>query len=219
MCLTAADVTETLDIWSTVTRSGRILAVIDVSLSMNRSAGRRPRIEVVKRAAQRGLSRLGDHWAAGLWAFSTNLNGSGDHVELVATRLLTADQRRALLAALHSLELRGDTGLYDTVLAAYHAALSGWDPDRSNAVVVLTDGRNDDTSGGVTRIEDLRDELRAVADPQRPVTLVLVGIGEANIAELRQIADAVGGGAYVVDDPAGVDDIFPTVVAQRLRDR
>ena len=38
----------------------------------------------------------------------------------------------------------GGTGLYDTALAAYRTALRNYDPHYSNAVVLMTDGRNED---------------------------------------------------------------------------
>lgn len=176
------DVIETLDIWSTVTRPGRILAVIDVSGSMNQpvpgTGTSREQIAIF--AAKTGLNRLDNAWAVGLWVFSTRLN--------------------------------------DTVLAAYKAAQAERDPTdprRATTVVILTDGINDDTSGGLT-IEGLKSELRQIADSNRPVDLFLLGIPDANEHELGQIASAAGGTWHRVDDPADVDDIFLMAIAQRL---
>ena len=57
----------------------------------------------------------------------------------------------------------GDTGLYDTTLAAFRSEKRWYAPDRINIVVLLTDGINDDPTGGIDRAELLR-RLKAEQD-------------------------------------------------------
>ena len=52
----------------------------------------------------------------------------------------------------------------------------GYAPDRDNLIVVLTDGRNDDSTGGLST-DQLIARLKAAADPQRPVRVIVVGMG------------------------------------------
>src|SRR3546814_12873925 len=64
-----------------------------------------------------------------------------------------------------SSDLGGGTGLYDTTLAAFRSAQKDYDPDYFNAVVLLSDGANDDP--GSMRQADLLKALRDEADPER----------------------------------------------------
>src|SRR3546814_13246184 len=69
-----------------------------------------------------------------------------------------------------SSDLGGGTGLYDTTLAAFRSAQKDYDPDYFNAVVLLSDGANDDP--GSMRQADLLKALRDEADPERPVRII-----------------------------------------------
>ena len=70
-------------------------------------------------------------------------------MDLAARPRWPLDQRAApmLGAALDTMpsEVRGDTGLYDTVLAAYREAQRNYNPGRENSVVVVTDGAKEVT--------------------------------------------------------------------------
>jgi hypothetical protein len=128
--------------------------------------------------------------------------GASDHRELVPLGPLDgpdggADRRAALALGVAGLQqiVDGGTGLYDTTLAAVRAVRRGWDPDRVNSVVLLTDGRNDDTDG--IDLTTLLAELRAENDPQRPVPVISLVYGpDADAAALRAISDATGGATY-----------------------
>jgi len=120
----AAVIGQTLNTWSAVTEPGRILAVIDVSGSMKTlvpTAGGKSREQVTIEAAAGGLGLFGDDWSLGLWTFSTNMDGTTPYRQLVGIGSL-ANQRSQVASALASVvPTSGDTGLYDTVLAAYKA--------------------------------------------------------------------------------------------------
>jgi secreted protein with Ig-like and vWFA domain len=104
--------------------------------------------------------------------------------------------------------LGGDTGLYDTALAAYRAVQAGYDPAYVNSVVLITDGENDDSTGGL-ELPELLAELEAAADPQRPVRIVTIGIGpDTDPASLQAIADATGGTSYVATRPSDIETVF-----------
>src|SRR5262249_442525 len=112
-----------LSTWTAVTLPARILAVIDVSGSMAApvpTAGGASREQATIEAARRGLGLFDDSWAVGLWIFSTLLDGSKDYKELVPIGPV-ASQRTKLLNALGGVVPKpsGNTGLYDTILAAY----------------------------------------------------------------------------------------------------
>ncbi len=214
----AAAVDQALSVWSAVTVPGRMLAVIDVSGSMAArvpSAGNATREQVTVSAAKGGLGLFDDAWKIGLWTFSTKLNGSKPYRQLVPIGRL-AGNRSAMTQALGTVKPipNGQTGLYDTVLAAYQAVQKGWDPSRVNSVVIMTDGQNQNP-GGLT-LDQLLGKIKAIKDPNKPVEVIAIGIGnEVDKAELEKITAATGGGAFVTADPAQIGEIFLKAIALR----
>jgi Ca-activated chloride channel family protein len=218
----AAAIERTLSTWDVVTLPARILAVIDVSGSMLTpvpTAGGATREQVTVEAARRGLALFDDTWAVGLWIFSTLLDGANDYRELVPIGPV-ASQRGQLQGALGTIKPKptGDTGLYDTILAAYRTVQAGWDPGRVNSVVILTDGENDDAQG--VSLDQLVVELQRIGDPKRPVQVVAIGIGtNVGQAELTKITKTTGGGVFVATDPAKIGEIFLKAIALRSTPR
>ncbi|GLY24906.1 VWA domain-containing protein [Micromonospora sp. NBRC 101691] len=204
--------------WSIATQSGRMLCVIDVSGSMKQpvpTAGNATREQVTVAAALRGMELVDDSWAVGLWTFSTEMVGRRDYRELVPIGPLS-NQRSQLKTALEAIRPTpdGDTGLYDTVLAAYRTVQDDWEPGRVNSLVLFTDGKNEDADGISQR--ELLAELARIADPDRPVQVVIIGIGgDVSRAELEAITKVTGGGVFVTEDPNKIGEIFLRAVALR----
>ncbi len=203
--------------WSIATQSGRMLCVIDVSGSMKdpvATANGATRQQVTVDAAQRGLSLFDDSWEIGLWEFATNLNGERDYRRLVDIGPLST-QRGKLQQALDGIEpTRGNTGLFDTILAAYKAVQEDWDPGQINSIVLFTDGKNEDANG--VSQQQLIKELERIKDPERPVQVVLIGIGrDVSKAELESVTKITGGGSFVTEDPTKISDIFLKAIALR----
>ncbi len=214
----AAAVQKTLATWHAVTLPARMLAIIDVSGSMLErvaSAGGATRAQVTAEAARRGLGLFDDSWAVGLWTFSTNLVGTVDHQELLPIQPLSV-QRTQMLATLGAIQPKpkGDTGLYDTILAAYQAVQKDWDPGRVNSIVLMTDGDNDDDNG--VSLTQLQDKLKTLVDPKRPIQLIILGIGSSvNSDPLTSVTKITGGGVFVAEDPANIGEIFLKAISLR----
>ncbi|WP_229073056.1 substrate-binding domain-containing protein [Actinoplanes sp. DH11] len=205
--------------WIATTLPGRVLAVFDVSGSMEKpvpTAGNQSRATVTQEAARGGLALFNNKWAVGVWRFSTKLDGSLPYKELVPITPLT-NGRQKLQESIDDLDPvpLGDTGLYDTVLAAYKKVQEKWAPGRSNSVILFTDGENQNPDG--LNEDQLLAELKKVQDPRRPVRLVLIGIGnEVNENELKTISKAVkGSGVFIAEDPARISDIFLEAIGTR----
>jgi hypothetical protein len=222
--LTLAVTQDALRTWSAVTLDARMLAVVDVSGSMDfdaRNGG--TRVELARDSALGGLRLYPDSAQIGLWVFSVLENPPDDWVPLVDVGALGdavggGTRRDALAAAAQSLPDRvdaGGTGLYDTTLTAYRTVQAGYDPARVNSVVLLTDGRNEDDPVGIdlpTLLQTLRDE----SDPARPVPIITIGMGpDADIDTLRQISQTTGGTAYQALDPGDVESVFLDAMMQR----
>ena len=210
--------------WTTLQPPSRLLAVIDVSGSMDEKVGEASRIQITSQAAERGLGLFPDDSAVGLWVFSTDRGPDGeDYVEVLPVRQLTADvdgqtQRELLQKASSSMDedmTTGDTGLHDTILAAYLHMQEDWQEGFVSSIVLLTDGVNDDSTGGLSE-DELIAELEDVADPERPVRLILIGMGpDVDSSALERVAQAAGGVAYTAEDPRDIGQVFVQAIAAR----
>lgn len=204
--------------WSSATQPGRMLCVIDVSGSMGEkvpAAGNKTRAQVTIAAAGQGLDLFDDSWAIGLWIFSTQMVGALDYKELVPIGPLSG-QRGRLKTALGTIQPKktGNTGLYDTTLAAYETVQENWEPGRVNSVVLFTDGKNDDTDG-ISQAK-LVGELKRMKDPERPVQVVIIGIGDGvSRSEMESITNVTGGGYLPSVDPTKIGEVFLQAIALR----
>jgi Ca-activated chloride channel family protein len=213
-----AVIDKALQLWVQIIRPARMLAVMDVSGSMSTpvpTAGGASRQDVAIAAARAGLGLFDDSWFVGLWTFSTGVNGDKDYQQLIPIGPLIS-QRGPLDAALSAIKPHpaGNTGLYDTVLDGYKAVQNGWDADRVNDLIIITDGRNDDPSG--LNLDQLIDSLKHIQDPQQPIQVVFLGIGgDVSEPELQRITNTTGGEVFISADPSKIGDIFLKALALR----
>lgn len=209
--------------WASVNQDTRMLAVLDVSGSMQgRAPGGKTRIELARDAAVTALGMLPDTSQIGLWAFSTQQAPPNDWRELVSLGPLGGQvndgrtRRQALAEGVGSLPsiVRGGTALYDTALAASRAAREGYDPSKANAVVLITDGRDEDPQG--ITLAELLATLRSEAAQTQPVPFIAVGLGpDADMDALGQIATATGGKAYQARQPEDIRSVLLDAISQR----
>lgn len=213
----AAALQEALGTWTITVQSARITTVVDASSSMSEAVPGtgRSRMDVTKASLLQALATFTQEDEIGLWEFSTKLDGDKDYKVLVPTERLgdSADgagtQRERLSAAFGGLEPvpGGATGLYDTTLAAYKAATSSYAEGKFNALVVLTDGVNQDP-GSISR-GALVSELEKLSRPERPVPLIVIAVGpDADRAEAEQLAEATGGSGQQVNNPAQIHTVI-----------
>ncbi len=203
--------------WSAATQSGRMLCVIDVSGSMRSkvaTANGATRLQVTVAAANQGLQLFDDSWSIGLWTFSTNLDGPRDYREIVPIKPLSSN-RNALRQGLASVKVsNGDTGLYDTMLAAYKKVQEDWEPGKVNSIVLFTDGKNEDANG--ISQKELLAQLKKLRDPEQPIQVIIIGIGnDVSKAELEPITAITGGRPFITVDPTKIGEIFLQAIALR----
>jgi hypothetical protein len=202
------DLVQVLSRWTGVHLSARILGVIDVSGSMNERVGGQTRLSLLMQTAQEGLGLLMDTTDVGVWVFSTRMAGDRDYQVLVPPGPLS-QQRARIFNALGAVRAKpnGDTGLYDTTLAAYQEARRNWVPGRINLILVATDGRNDDAQS-ITRAQLLA-ELGKLVDPRRPLPILFFAMGPGvDLGELNEIARVVDGRVYNAAQPSDIRPIF-----------
>lgn len=205
-------------LWQITVQSARITTVVDVSGSMATAvpgAGGRTRLDVTRASLEQALGQFTDRDEIGLWRFSTLLDGSRDYQQLVDTGQLGekaaggGTRRDRLDAAFRALRPvpDGSTGLYDTSLAVYRQATASYVAGKFNAVVILTDGANEDP--GSISLDALTSELKTLGDPRRPVPLIAIAVGpDADEAACDRITRATGGAAYRVSDPAQIQAVL-----------
>ncbi len=184
-------------------RPGRILAVsplgetggkVDVVLAVDVSGSMRGEpLQAAVGAANRFVRGLPEGVRVGIIAFA-------ETAEVVQP--LTSD-REALLQALGSLEVGGETALYDAVTAAA-GMFSG---DAQPNIIVLSDGGN--TVGAGT----LASAVRAAREAGAAVFSVGLRSPETDVQALRTIATRTGG-RYAPSDAADLGGIFEGLAAE-----
>ena len=200
------------DSWEKLRKRARVLLVLDVSGSMGDPVGSAgtTKLELAKAAAGKAVAQLAPDDLLSLWIFSTQQNGQKPYRELVP--FATARENLATVQAkIRDLQPDGGTGLYATVRAASKALADAFDPERINAIVVLTDGRNEFPADN--NIDSLVDALD-VEDSDRAVRVFPIAYGEdADLGELTKIADASRAAAYDASDPASIDKVLTAVLS------
>ena len=110
------------------------------------------------------------------------------------------------------------TPLYTATETAYEHQLEGYDPTRINAVVLLSDGVNDDGEPDDDReqLQSLLDSLSAKAEGQQgqAVRVFPISYGDdADLATLRRIAEASQAAVYDSSDPRSITKVLIAVVS------
>ena len=214
--------------WNQFKLGTRLLTIVDVSGSMLEEVPGTGmnRMQVTTAAADQGLSLFNDRTELGLWEFSTTLDGDRDHRELLPVKELagegaeTATHRQDVAAALAGLEPvpDGDTGLYDTYLAAYREMASSYKSDKVNAILMLTDGNNDDPDG--ISLKELVSTIEEESNPHHPIPVFTIAFGPGiDLEPMEKVAELTGGEAYKTENPAEIGDIFLQAFSQRLENQ
>jgi Ca-activated chloride channel family protein len=211
-----------LDNWQTQRKQARVLLVLDVSGSMAEIADPATgdtKLDLAKRAASQALDAFNSDDQVGLWVFSTGLGDkqNQDILKLVDTARV-GDVREQLKKRIADQLPTNGTPLYTATQAAYEDAVASYDPTRINAVVLLTDGRNDDgkQEDDQAQLDKLISTLRAGSEGQlsKPVRVFTIGYGKgADLGVLRRIAESSSAAVYDSSDPKSITKVFVAVVS------
>ncbi|GAA2605306.1 substrate-binding domain-containing protein [Streptomyces tubercidicus] len=215
---TAKELQALMGMWTITVQNARLSTVVDASASMGAPVpghNGRSRMDLAKKSLLQALTSFTSEDEIGLWKFATTLDGDKDYLELSPTERLGgrdkdgSTHRDALADAFGSLapQPQGATGLYDTTLAAYEKARSTYASGKFNALVILTDGTNDDAHG--IGLDALVSKLEKLSDPKRPVPLIALAIGpEADTSALHRIVAPTGGSTHRVSDPSQIHQVM-----------
>jgi len=206
-----------LDLWAQQRKSARVMLVMDVSGSMGDPADDRgnTKLDLAKQAAIAALAQFKGEDDVALRIFSTDISRSPptDYADLVPFGPISAN-REQIASRIRSLVPTQGTPLYTVAGASFTAVRETYDEERINAVVLLTDGRNEDPRN--RDLDRLLGELRAGSEGQsnRPVRVFPIAYGkDADLSVLRRIAEATNAAAYDASDPTTIDKVFTAVVS------
>lgn len=168
------------DVWWLTKRHTNVYLVVDTSGSMEGD-----KLARVKEALITFLEQIkGEQERVGLIAFASSVY----HVdELERIR----DNRARLLATIGGLTAEGNTALLDAVREAYERLQHLADRERINAIVVMTDGKENNSW---TSLGELETEIRRGNAQGVPIVIFCIAYGEdADMETLQRIAEASGG--------------------------
>ncbi len=199
-------------LWTQVRKPARVLVVMDVSGSMASESGygSESKLDLAKKAATSALGQLTDTDQMGLWAFTTDLP-TPDTItaDLVGVGPL-AQTRQPIIDAISSLTPLNGTPLYAATREAAKAMNAQKDPNSINAVVVLTDGRNEYTDND---LDGLLRELNASAEEDGVRVFTIAYGPDADLATLQEISEASRAAAYDARNPTSIDKVFSDVLS------
>ena len=220
---TGAVMDQLLTNWSEQRKGARVQLVLDVSGSMGDPAdpddpSGPTKLDLAKQAVIDGLDEFKDSDLVGLRVFTTGADGSaGTYRDLSPIEPIGANRER-LRRAVESLVPLNGTPLYEVTQTSYDQMLQAYDPALINAVVLLTDGVNDDGNSrdDAEQFQRLLQSVKATSDGEnsRPVRIFTVAYGEgADPAQLRQIAEASNATAYQATDATTINRVFSSVIS------
>lgn len=199
--------------WEKLRKRARVLLVLDTSGSMGADVpnGGGSKLDLAKKAAIQATTQLAPDDELGLWTFSTPGAGeSQPYRELVPTGKVSAvlptfEQKVKALAA------DGGTALYTTTRAAVGQVQDTFDRDRINAVVLLTDGKNEYPADN--NLPKLLTDIGG-EDTDTSVRVFPIAYGTAaDLGILKQVAASSRGAAYDASDPASIANVLTAVLS------
>ncbi len=209
--------------WSQQRKGARVLLVLDVSGSMGDPADPEDpfgptKLDLAKQAIVDGLDQFKDDDLVGLRVFTTGAGANGAAFRDLSPIEPIGPNRERLRREVEGLSPLNGTPLYDVTQASYDELVAAFDGQRINAVVLLTDGVNDDgdTSDDSRQLEALLATVGDANDGENttPVRIFTVAYGSgANPAELKRIAEASNAGSYQATDATTINDVFTSVIS------
>jgi Ca-activated chloride channel family protein len=181
------------NVWWYTKRPTNVTLVVDTSGSMSGD-----KLARTQEALQAFVTQIrGDRDRVGLIEFGTDIKS------IEPLELLDDARRQALMEQIDRMEADGETALLDAIWRAYDSLERAADPEAINALVVMTDGRENASGLGVADLVGRRDQQGAV-----DVVVFTVAFGRgADEALLRRVAEA-GDGQFRRADETDIEELY-----------
>ena len=199
-------------LWAEVRKSARVLVLMDVSGSMSADSGSggKSKLDLAKSAAASALDQLVDTDQVGFWTFTSDLPTPTTITREWVPVGPLSQTRHPISDAISGLTPMNGTPLYAGTKLAAETMNASQDPSLINAVVVLTDGRNDYTDND---LDGLINQLQGSAQ-ENGVRVFTIAYGpDADLTTLQQISEASRAAAYDARNPATIDKVFADVLS------
>ncbi len=181
-----------LDVWRLSMRPVNVMLVVDSSESMQGS-----KLARAKTALQGFVDQIqGDRDRIGLVEFGSGVKQYG------ALQWLDAEGRGHMLRLIENMQAGGSTRLIDAVWAAHSELKDLADSDATYAIVVLTDGRDNDSE------HRLRELQRDIQRAHNPVSIHTVAFGRDADAGLLEDLARIGNGRFYRADETTIEEIY-----------
>jgi Ca-activated chloride channel family protein len=206
-----------IDQWTQVRKPSSVLELIDISGSMDDPIGDgRSRLDGAIEGAQTTLGHFRSSDEVGVWAFTTGISSDeGDGIQVLRDVTALGSDGEKLDSSLDDLRYaqRNGTPLYDAVLTAYEAMSERAEPGRINAIVVLSDGEDTDSTTSLDSLIAKIGKSSKEGGDDAPVRIFTIAYGEgADPTALQRIADATGGQMFDASDAERIDLVFASVI-------
>src|SRR3954452_6901887 len=211
--------TALLDKWAVQRKTAQVTLVLDVSGSMgdpadpkNPDAG--TKLDLAKDALRQSISLFSPQDKISLVIFSSGLGDNEDQQVLeVVPSDTVANVGERVRAAISGLSPTNDTPLYEVTKQTYDEAVKNFDPARINAIVLLTDGRNDDGNpdDDPRQLQDLLNTLRLGNEGQstNSVRVFPIAYGaDADADVLSTLATASSSASFSAKDPTTIAKVL-----------
>lgn len=167
------------NVWALTKRKTNVILVVDTSGSMEGE-----KLQNAQAALKTFLAQIpSDQERVGMVEFNSGI------ANIIELDTLTVN-RSALTQAVNDLRAGGNTALLDAVRTAYWRLQRRADLERINAIVVMTDGKE---NASAVSLRQLANEIRT-GNEQVPVVIFSIAYGrDADYDTLQTLADAGGG--------------------------
>ncbi len=187
--------------------------LLDTSASMGATDGSLTRLGNTLGALMSTLDTMPPDFGLGVWTYAGDTGGGTPYEVVSRTGPLNQQHRTELMSALGNVTAttsRTDR-TYPALEAAYRSAISGYATGRTNNVLLITGGPNDDSS--ITG-DKLIADITAATDAAHPVRIDVIVVGGQGTPTLQTVAQKTGG---TYTRLASTNDLtFGTAVNQAL---
>ena len=199
--------------WDELRKRAHVLVVVDASGSMGErvEAAGMSKLELAQQAAISAIDRFAPDDEVGLWVFSTDRGPNGQPWAELQPVSPAETAVPAMQSDITSMVADGGTALYATLRAAQADLLADLDTSRINAIVLLSDGKNEYPPD--TDLPGLVEQLEGES-VDTSVRVFTIGYGEgADPVALQAIADASRGQYYEASDPTSIEKVLTSVLS------
>ncbi|MBF6176309.1 substrate-binding domain-containing protein [Nocardia blacklockiae] len=187
--------------------------LLDTSAAMGATDGSLTRLANTLGALQSTMDTMPPDFGLGVWTYAGEQGGGNPYQVVSETAPLSQQHRVELAKSLGNVTAttsRTDR-TYPALEAAYRSAVSGHAAHRTNSILLITGGPNDDSA--ITG-DKLISDITAATDPAHPVRIDVIVVGGQGTPTLQTLAQQTGGTYTRV---AGSNDLtFGTAVMKAL---